>query len=185
MALVIKGSSSGQVTVDVPAAAGTNTLTIPAESGNILSSVTTGVCLGIAVATSNSTISTTNTSFTASGLQVTITPQTVNSKFLMMTSGGNVFPNNEQTEIHIIHYVAVGGASASAINNSNPKGLIRNGLVGTGEQKGMQSTCTFYDANTTSQLVFEPYFKSTNGSSTAYFNQGTVEVNLTVMEFAG
>tara|TARA_R100001377_G_scaffold74895_1_gene51267 strand:+ start:251 stop:892 length:642 start_codon:yes stop_codon:yes gene_type:complete len=38
MSLVIKGSSSGQVTVDVPAAAGTNTLTIPAETGTVVSS---------------------------------------------------------------------------------------------------------------------------------------------------
>ena len=35
MALVIKGSSSGQITVDVPAAAGTNTVTIPAGTGNL------------------------------------------------------------------------------------------------------------------------------------------------------
>ena len=36
MALVIKGSSSGQITLDVPSAAGTNTITLPAETGNIL-----------------------------------------------------------------------------------------------------------------------------------------------------
>ena len=36
MALVIKGSTSGQVTVDVPAAAGTNTLTLPATTGTVL-----------------------------------------------------------------------------------------------------------------------------------------------------
>ena len=179
----LKGSSSGELTISAPAAAGTNTISLPAETGNLLTSVTTGVCLSVTVATSTSTISTTNTSFTASGLQATVTPQTTGSKFLVMTSGGNVFSNSEQTEIHIIHYVNVGGAGAAAINNSNTKGLIRNGLVGTGEQKGMQSTCTFYDANTTSQLVFEPYFKATSG--TAYFNQATVEVNLTVMEFAG
>ena len=41
MALVIKGSSSGQVTVDVPATAGTNTLTIPAETGTAITSATT------------------------------------------------------------------------------------------------------------------------------------------------
>ena len=38
MALVIKGSSSGQITVDVPAAAGTNTITVPAETGTVVSS---------------------------------------------------------------------------------------------------------------------------------------------------
>ena len=32
MALVIKGSSSGQVTLDVPATAGTNTITLPAST---------------------------------------------------------------------------------------------------------------------------------------------------------
>ena len=47
MALVIKGSSSGQVTVDVPASAGTNTLTIPAESGNIITNSTTGTILQV------------------------------------------------------------------------------------------------------------------------------------------
>ena len=36
MALVIKGSTSGQVTIDVPAESGTNTLTIPASTGTLL-----------------------------------------------------------------------------------------------------------------------------------------------------
>tara|TARA_R110000764_G_scaffold84966_1_gene165640 strand:- start:71 stop:646 length:576 start_codon:yes stop_codon:yes gene_type:complete len=47
MALVIKGSSSGQVTVDVPAAAGTNTLTLPAGTGNIITSTTAGTIIQI------------------------------------------------------------------------------------------------------------------------------------------
>ena len=45
MALVIKGSTSGQVTVDVPAAAGTNTLTLPAGTGNIITSTTAGTII--------------------------------------------------------------------------------------------------------------------------------------------
>jgi len=49
MALVIKGSSSGQVTVDVPAAAGTNTLTIPASTGTVaLTSQLAGTIVKIA-----------------------------------------------------------------------------------------------------------------------------------------
>ena len=43
MALVIKGSSSGQVTVDVPAAAGTNTLTVPAETGTVVTKDSNGI----------------------------------------------------------------------------------------------------------------------------------------------
>jgi hypothetical protein len=36
MALVIKGSTSGQITIDVPAEAGTRAINLPAVSGNIL-----------------------------------------------------------------------------------------------------------------------------------------------------
>ena len=100
-------------------------------------------------------------------LQATVTPQHADSKFLVMTSGGNVFPQNEQTEIHIIHYVNVGGRQV--INNTNTKGIIRNGLVKWEWTKSMQSTCVFYDANTTSQLVLVPYFKSTNGAKYSVF----------------
>jgi len=39
----IKGSSSGQVTVDVPAAAGTNTLTVPAETGTVVTKDSNGI----------------------------------------------------------------------------------------------------------------------------------------------
>ena len=40
MPLVIKGSSSGQVTIDVPAAAGTNTITLPAETFTVAEATT-------------------------------------------------------------------------------------------------------------------------------------------------
>ena len=40
MALIIKGSSSGQITLDVPAAAGTNTLTLPASTGTVAQTTT-------------------------------------------------------------------------------------------------------------------------------------------------
>lgn len=35
MALVIKGSSSGQITLDVPSASGTNTISLPASTGTV------------------------------------------------------------------------------------------------------------------------------------------------------
>ncbi len=38
MPLKLKGATSGDITLDVPAAAGTNTLTLPAATGNVLAS---------------------------------------------------------------------------------------------------------------------------------------------------
>ena len=40
MSVVFKGSSSGQITLDVPAAAGTNTITLPAETFTVAEATT-------------------------------------------------------------------------------------------------------------------------------------------------
>lgn len=44
MSVRLLGSTSGQVTLDVPAVAGANTITLPAATGNALTDVTCGVC---------------------------------------------------------------------------------------------------------------------------------------------
>jgi hypothetical protein len=87
MALVIKGSSSGQVTVDVPAAAGTNTLTIPASTGTLaLTSQLAGTIVKIACdeITAESTGSGT---FSNTGLEVSITPASASNKILLLATG--------------------------------------------------------------------------------------------------
>lgn len=42
--VVIKGDTSGQVTISAPAVAGTTTLTLPATTGTVLNDATVGVC---------------------------------------------------------------------------------------------------------------------------------------------
>ena len=68
MALVIKGSSSGQVTIDVPAAAGTNTLTIPASTGTM--ALTTDVTGATSVGTLTSLTVSGDATFDTSTLKV-------------------------------------------------------------------------------------------------------------------
>ena len=45
--IVLKGSTSGDVTITVPAEAGTNTLTLPAGTGNIITSTTAGTIIQV------------------------------------------------------------------------------------------------------------------------------------------
>jgi hypothetical protein len=119
MALVIKGSSSGQVTVDVPAAAGTNTLTLPAESGNILTNDTSGTVIQV-----KQTIDTAASTITNSGsaaafvdhgsLSVAITPTSTANKILLfatMTASGN-------TADRLAFYKFTGGNTASGVGAS-------------------------------------------------------------------
>ena len=124
MALVIKGSSSGQVTVDVPATAGTNTLTLPALTKTIAtdgpsfsayqSSQQTGISNGaftkITFTTeewdTNSNYDTSNSRFTptvAGYYQITIGCQGGTSRSGNGTSGLSIYKNGTRTKDMIMN----------------------------------------------------------------------------------
>ena len=101
MSLVIKGSSSGQITLDVPSAAGTNTITLPAETGNVLTdgsalpaidgSALTGLSGGTIVKSSHAELTAIVTGSGAfqdiSGLEAAITPASTSNKILLVATG--------------------------------------------------------------------------------------------------
>ena len=69
--VVISGNTSGAITLSAPNVAGTNTITLPAATGTMLTTASTGTVLQV-VATNDSTQrSTSNGTFTASGMSVT------------------------------------------------------------------------------------------------------------------
>ena len=90
--IVLTGDASGAITIAAPAVAGTNTLTLPAETGTILTSNTsTGKILQVVQTTKTDTFSTTTAipSFTTvTGVSATITPSATSSKILVMVNGG-------------------------------------------------------------------------------------------------
>ena len=116
MALVIKGSSSGQVTVDVPASAGTNTLTLPAETGNILTNDTSGTILQVVSTTKTDTFSTTSTSMTdLTGMSVAIAPSSTSNKILVT---GNIFVSGSSTSALVIFNLVRGSTNISISTGS-------------------------------------------------------------------
>jgi len=85
MALVIKGSSSGQITLDVPAAAGTNTITLPASTFTVPTSGGTIVKSSHAELTAIVTGSGAFSDIT--GLEAAITPASTSNKILLLATG--------------------------------------------------------------------------------------------------
>ena len=82
--LVLTGDTSGQVTIAAPAVAGTNTLTLPALTGTILTNKTAGTVLQVVSATKTDTFTTTSGTFVdITGLSVSITPTSSSSKILI------------------------------------------------------------------------------------------------------
>ena len=71
--LVLSGDTSGQVSLTVPAIAGSNTATIPASTGNVLMDSTVGVCRawvnykGTATRAINASFNVTSVTFNATG----------------------------------------------------------------------------------------------------------------------
>lgn len=81
--LVLKGATSGQITVTPTAVAGTNTLTLPAKTGNIITSADTGTVTGTMLASATVAQSNLSTNVAGNGpafLAYLTTPaQTINN----------------------------------------------------------------------------------------------------------
>jgi hypothetical protein len=194
MPVALKGSTSGQVTLDVPAAAGTNTLTLPAKTGNIITSADSGTVTAAMIASLpagavvqvvqssiNSTQSTTSTSYVASNLTASITPKSSSNKILILLTGGNSWNNTNSGECIVAFYKSVSGGAYSAI--FDPAG-IRANPSGANSIKLGWSISYLDSPATTSSLTYQPYFKVSGGGGTSYFNEATLYVQLTLFEVA-
>ena len=86
--IVLKGSTSGNVTISVPAEAGSNTLTIPASTGTMLTTVNPKAGNIIQVVSTTKTdvfsSSTVDTFVDITGLSVAITPSATSNKILVL-----------------------------------------------------------------------------------------------------
>jgi len=106
MSLVIKGSSSGQVTVDVPAAAGTNTLTIPASTGTL--ALTSDVTAPGLVKLAGETLSADASSIeiNASTLTTSYTNYELYANLKPVTDGGIVFLRLRDSSASLLNTVS-------------------------------------------------------------------------------
>jgi hypothetical protein len=163
--------------------AGTNVIT----SGKVLATaMPSGAVLQVVSTWNNATVTTTNTSGSPVGVGTTlsITPTSASSKILFIVLGGNSFNDTQNYEIYYFMGRNIGGAGYTVVSSSQIWGLQRQ--VGTGGGN-LTKSCMAYQyldsPATTSNIVYQPYF-STNGSGTAYFNQGGVGWEFTLMEIA-
>jgi len=86
MSIVLVGSTSGSVTLQEPAVAGTTVLTLPAVSGTVLTTGTTGTVLQVVQATTQTQVTNSTTTYADSGLTASITPTSSSSKVLVLVS---------------------------------------------------------------------------------------------------
>ncbi len=133
-----------------------------------------GKVLQVITATDSTARSTTSTSYATGSntLAVTITPTSTSNKiFVMMTGTG------EKDTGGVAYYTLYKDAS----NLGTAQGFC--GLQTTGAQLPI-SMSTLDSPSSTSALVYQVYFKSSDGN-TAYLNNGAYENTITCMEIEG
>ena len=93
MSIVLVGSTSGSITLQEPAVAGTTVLTLPAVTGTVLTDTSPKVGNVIQVVSAVMTggiFSTTSTSFVDVGFSATITPTSASSRILILFNSGGI-----------------------------------------------------------------------------------------------
>ena len=172
----LTGDTSGEITISAPSVAGTNTISLPAETGNLLTSVTTGTILQVVQAEIATTQNTTSTSYVTSNLSANITPSSTSNKVLIILSGGNCHSNTNGANVLMAFH------RGGSVIGTGPHAIIQN-TSGTNAFKSSWSASYLDSPSSTSSLTYAPFYKVSSG--TGHFNEATVRVNLTLFEVAG
>lgn len=198
--LVLKGATSGQITLTPTGIAGTNTLTLPANTGTVVTTGSSGVVttamlasgavtrailpagaiLQVVQATTTSTISSSSSTMVASGLIATITPTASSSKIFIILTGGNQWNDTNASGTLISFYRSIAAGAYSSVIDNN--GILGN-TSGTNTFKTSWSASYLDSPSTTSSVSYQPYYR-TNSSGTSRFNESSVSVQLTLFEVA-
>jgi hypothetical protein len=211
--LIVSGDTSGAITLSAPAVAGTNTVTLPAETGTVITSVTTsginatglttgtvpkarlpaGSVLQVVSATLTSTVSLSGAAYQdVTGLSVSITPSSASNKVLVFG-----FFNGASADIS--YFRIVRGSTAICIGDAaSTRVQATGGGWGTGSN-GTWDPATlpfsYLDSPATTSATTYKLQLGANSAIAYYVNRGPSDADsansgrsastITVMEIAG
>jgi len=176
MSIVLIGSTSGSITLQEPAVAGSTVIDLPATSGTLDRTNRAGNVLQVVSYADSNQRATSNGTFTSSGMAVTITPTSATSKIFV--------------KVDTCCYKNTDGAGYLTIYRGGTN------LAGSGNQLNMLNVAdryvplsmSFLDSPaTTSAITYDVYYFRT-GSANIYVNatnSGSTVGSITVTEIAG
>ena len=195
MPIVLNGSTSGSITIDAPAVAGTPTLTLPTVTGTLLTTASAGTVLQVVSASTTSLGTSTSTSYADTGLTATITPSSASNKIMVFVSqsfqavGGEAVGYGYQVNAG----VQLLRQSTTLITSDSDSGGKYSLGFGTGAAPASGNIVLFTvwsvnyldsPATTSAQTYKTQFAKGTSGMSTIYANS-SVRSSITLMEIAG
>lgn len=187
---VLGGDTSGAVTLIAAAVAGTNTITLPAESGtalttasNIASQVSTSLpsfsVLNVLQTVNSTSTAYSATSFQDHGLAVTITPKSASSKILVLTQVNGLYQNQGTYAVYATFRLMRDSTVLVSPYGNGPMNVGTNGSeLGT-------SLVHFYldTPNTTSAVTYKSQVGSGGTSGAITLQYASTQSTITVIEF--
>lgn len=184
--VVIAGDTSGSITIAAPNVAGTNTLTLPAATGTILTSASnTNFPAGsvVQVVSSNITANTTTTSTTYvdTSVSLAITPKSASNKVLILISPSlYVTRNGVATSYGDIYFNIV--RTSTEVNYAR---LAINYGVNTWSDYISQPFVSHLDSPaTTSSTTYKMQIRTGQASISIQNNVGNLPSTITLIEIA-
>jgi hypothetical protein len=174
-ALNISGDTSGNLAFQTQA--GTYTVTVPNETGTILTNKTTGTVLQVVNGSYSTEVSTTSGTPADTGLTATITPKFSTSKILVLVSQ-KVFSNNDAANS--------GGANMFLLRGSTTL-FTANRVAfsdGTGAMDLYFTTSYLDSPATTSATTYKTQVARYGGSGTVFVQITSCISGITLMEIA-
>lgn len=180
MSIVMVGSTSGSITLQEPAIAGSTVLDLPATSGTILTTTSpkAGNVIQVVSSVFSSSATTTNSSFTASGMSASITPTSSSSKiFIIVALAGSQTTSNGAGIFTIYRGATNIGNATDGFTYIYSNATFSNPLR-------IPVNMAFLDSPaTTSSTTYEVYYK-TNTVGTVGINNQSTNSTITLMEIA-
>jgi len=187
MSIVLVGSTSGSVTLQEPAVAGTTVLTLPAVSGTVLTTGTTGQVIAsgalpigsVLQVVSGSTgagASTSSGTYVASGFSVSITPKFATSKIYVVVTSQITNTSNGGADVNVTVF------RNGSVNLQTGDGLTYYQNNGSNTYVWVPAAMSALDSPaTTSATTYATYFKR-GVSGIGYLTNSTM--TMTLMEIA-
>jgi hypothetical protein len=191
MSLILQGSTSGSITLQEPAVAGTTVLDLPATSGTILTTgssgqvipkaaLPTGSVLQVVNATYSTTVSTSDSgNYIDTGVTATITPTASSSKILVLVNFGQCLKGTGDSGNSFGFRLL---RDATVIRGDGSLGIF---FTNSTLQLNAGYSFNYYDSpSSTSALVYKVQLINKNGNASISVQASSVPSTITLLEIA-
>jgi hypothetical protein len=177
MSLVLQSSGGGSVTLEEPVTASNYTITVPAATGTMLTTASTGTVLQVVQGTYSTQVSSSSSTYADTGLTASITPKFSTSKILVSVQhtacakiGSNTFLTLQllRNSTSICVFETAAGADGGSGNN----------YIGACAIDFLDSPAT------TSSVSYKTQFRSDSNIASVSIGYNSSVQSITLMEIA-